>query len=47
MGLSMPEAVGGLRLSLSADTTQADLDAVVAALPGAVDALRPAATATA
>jgi cysteine desulfurase len=31
MGLSMPEAVGGLRLSLSADTTEADLDAVVRA----------------
>jgi len=41
MGLSMPEAVGGLRISLSADTTQADIDAVVRALPGAVDALRP------
>ena len=46
MGLSMPEAVGGLRLTLSADTTQAELDAVVGALPGAVDALRPTAAAS-
>jgi cysteine desulfurase len=47
MGLSMPEAVGGLRLSLSADTTRDELDRVVSVLPGAVDALRPVASATA
>jgi cysteine sulfinate desulfinase/cysteine desulfurase-like protein len=41
MGLSMPEAVGGLRLTLSAETTDADADAVIAALPRVVDQLRP------
>jgi cysteine desulfurase len=41
MGLSMPEAVGGLRLTLSSATTDAEVDAVVQRLPGAVESLRP------
>jgi cysteine desulfurase len=45
MGLSMPEAVGGLRLTLSAETTDADADAVLAVLPRVVDQLRPLAAA--
>jgi cysteine desulfurase len=45
MGLSMPEAVGGLRLTLSAANTDADVDGVMAVLPGAVGALRSLATA--
>ena len=45
MGLTMPEAVGGLRLTLSADTTEAEIDAVVQRLPGAVESLRPVAAA--
>jgi cysteine desulfurase len=40
MGLSMPDAVGGLRLTLSADTTEAELDEVVRALPPIVTKLR-------
>jgi len=40
MGLSMPEAVGGLRLSLCAENTDADLDALLAVLPDAVRKLR-------
>ncbi len=40
MGLSMPDAVGGLRLSLSADTTEAELDEVIHALPPLVMKLR-------
>jgi cysteine desulfurase len=40
MGLSMPEAVGGLRLTLSGETTDQDVDAVLEALPGAVAGLR-------
>jgi cysteine desulfurase len=40
MGLSMPEAVGGLRLSLSAASTEAEVERVLAALPGAVKGLR-------
>jgi cysteine desulfurase len=45
MGLSMPEAVGGLRLTLSAAITEAEIEAVVQRLPGAVESLRPLATA--
>jgi cysteine desulfurase len=45
MGLSMPEAVGGLRLTLSGETTDADADALLAALPRVVDQLRPLAAA--
>ena len=45
MGLSMPEAVGGLRLSLAAETTAADIDRVLAVLPGLVQQLRPVAAA--
>jgi cysteine desulfurase len=45
MGLSMPDAVGGLRLTLSADTTDSDIDDVVRVLPGAVRDLRPLAAA--
>lgn len=41
MGLSMPEAVGGLRLTLSASTTEAEVAAVLRELPGAVESLRP------
>ncbi|HLF70991.1 MAG TPA: cysteine desulfurase family protein [Dehalococcoidia bacterium] len=45
MGLSMPEAVGGLRLSLSAANTDADVDEVLRVLPGVLEGLRsPAAT---
>jgi cysteine desulfurase len=40
MGLSMPDAVGGLRLTLSADTTEAELDEVIRVLPGIVARLR-------
>jgi cysteine desulfurase len=40
MGLSMPDAVGGLRLTLSADTTEAELDEVIRALPPIVTKLR-------
>jgi cysteine desulfurase len=42
MGLSMTDAVGGLRLTLSPATTQAEIAAAVARLPTAVDSLRPA-----
>jgi cysteine sulfinate desulfinase/cysteine desulfurase-like protein len=45
MGLSMPEAVGGLRLTLGADTTDADADAVLEVLPRVVNHLRPLAAA--
>ncbi len=40
MGMSMPEAVGGLRLTLSPENTDADLDALLVALPPAVQKLR-------
>jgi cysteine desulfurase len=40
MGLPMPDAVGGLRLTLSADTTEAELDEVIRALPPIVTKLR-------
>jgi cysteine desulfurase len=45
MGLSMPEAVGGLRLTLGLESTDADADALLAALPLVVDQLRPLAAA--
>jgi cysteine desulfurase len=37
MGLSESDARGALRITLGADTTEADLDALVAALPAAVE----------
>ena len=40
MGLSMPEAVGSLRLTLSPATTGEELDRVVEVLPGVVAGLR-------
>lgn len=40
MGLSMPDAISGLRLSLSAENTYADIDGVLEALPDAVRSLR-------
>ncbi len=40
MGLSMPEAVGGLRLTVSSATTDAQIDRVLEVLPGVVKALR-------
>jgi cysteine desulfurase len=40
MGLSMPEAMGGLRLTLSDENTPQDIEALLAALPGAVQGLR-------
>jgi cysteine desulfurase len=40
MGLSMPEAVGSLRLTLSPQNTAAELDALLEVLPGAVQSLR-------
>jgi cysteine desulfurase len=46
MGLSMPEAVGGLRLSVSASTTDGQIDKVLEVLPGVVKALRGTAVAT-
>jgi cysteine desulfurase len=45
MGLSMPDAVGGLRLTLSGETTDCDIDEVLRVLPGAVRDLRPLAAA--
>lgn len=45
MGLSMPDAVGGLRLTLSAQNTDADVDGVLAVLPGLVQAQRSLAAA--
>jgi cysteine desulfurase len=41
MGLSMNDAVGGLRLTLSPATTETEIAAVVERLPHAVDSLRP------
>ena len=43
MGLGMPEAVGGLRLTLSSATTEAEVDAVAQRLPAAVESVRPVA----
>jgi cysteine desulfurase len=40
MGLSMSEAVGGLRITFSPETTEEDLAALVRALPGCVAGLR-------
>jgi cysteine desulfurase len=40
LGRSMPEAVGALRLTLSASNTPADIDRVVDVLPGVVAELR-------
>ena len=40
IGLSRDEAKGSLRLTLGTDTTQADIDEVVAKLPGIVENLR-------
>ena len=37
MGLSEPDARGALRFTLGHDTTEADVDALVAALPAAVE----------
>ena len=45
MGLSMPEAVGGLRLTVSPENSDADIDELMSVLPGAVNRLRPIATA--
>lgn len=42
MGLSMPEAVGGLRVTLSAENSDADVDGLLDVLPNAVRALHPA-----
>jgi cysteine desulfurase len=42
MGLSMTEAVGALRLTLSTANTVAEVDQVVEVLPGVVAALRSA-----
>lgn len=45
MGLSMPEAVSGLRLTLSGDNTEAEIDEVIRVLPAVIENLRtPAAT---
>ena len=40
MGLSMPEAVGGLRLTLSPQNTPAEVDKLLEVLPGVVSKLR-------
>jgi len=40
IGLTRDEAKGSLRLTLGTDTTQADVDEVVAKLPGIVENLR-------
>lgn len=45
MGLSMPEVVGGLRLTLSGETTEAEIEQVANVLPRVVEQLRPLATA--
>ena len=45
MGLGMPDVVGGLRLSLSLDTTDAEVDQVIAVLPHVIQQLRPIAAA--
>jgi cysteine desulfurase len=42
MGISEPDARGALRITLGADTTQAEVDAFVAALPAAVALARAA-----
>lgn len=45
MGLSMPDVVGGLRLSLSIETTDTEVDQVIAVLPRVIEQLRPIAAA--
>jgi cysteine desulfurase len=45
MGLSMPDVVGGLRLSLSIETTDAEVDQAIAIIPRVVAQLRPIAAA--
>ncbi len=45
LGLSMPDAVGGLRLTLSAANTPAEVERLIEVLPGAVESLRPLALA--
>jgi cysteine desulfurase len=45
MGLTMSEAVGGLRLTVSPENTEAELDALLDVLPGAVQSLRSLAAA--
>ncbi len=40
LGLSMPDAIGGLRLTLSAENTDAEIDRLIDVLPGAVSKLR-------
>jgi len=42
MGLSEPDARGALRITLGHDTTEADVDAFIAALPAAVERARAA-----
>lgn len=42
MGVSEPEAAGALRLTLGADSSESEVDALLAALPGAVDRARRA-----
>ncbi|HEX5139472.1 MAG TPA: aminotransferase class V-fold PLP-dependent enzyme [Dehalococcoidia bacterium] len=46
MGLGMPDVVGGLRLSLSAENGDSDLEGLMAVLPEAVASLRPVAAAS-
>ena len=45
MGMSMSEAVGGLRITLGGDNTEAEADELLRVLPDAVAGLRAAATA--
>jgi cysteine desulfurase len=45
MGLSMPDVVGGLRLSLSLETTDAEVSEVIDVLPRVISQLRPVAAA--
>ena len=45
MGLSMPEAVSGLRLTLSAANTEAEIDEVLDVVPTVIEKLRFAAAA--
>jgi cysteine desulfurase len=45
MGLGMPDAVGGLRLTVSPENTTEEIDALLDVLPGAVNQLRPIAAA--
>jgi cysteine desulfurase len=47
MGRSMPEAVGALRLTLSSETTGAEIETVASLLPGVVASLRGAVAARA